>query len=352
MTVEPERKDTGLEALSEALDVSFRVLRYVMLLLVVLYLLSGFYTVDQHERAMVLTFGRAGTGPDRIKDPGFRMTLPRPFAKVVKVETERSRQVESDSFAAPFSDPSGLLEVPYSMSTPSDPFGYTLTADANVLHTRWALYYQISDPEAFAFRFENLDELLRHELDHAVVKISAQLRIDEALQSEIEQFRAEIETELRDRIDTLALGIQLERVDVLSREPPVEVAPAFSDVIAAENDRSRKIHDARGSASTVLNRAKGEAARAVSQAEAYRERIVDEVSADADYFGQVLAKYRESPEVLARALHQNALRRTMMNVEDKYVVHKTGSGAQEIRIMVTPEKRPPETLDPSSRGEP
>ena len=341
MSEAPARQDAGLNALSDALDVSFRVLRYVMLLLIVLYLLSGFYTVRQHERAFVLTFGKAGTGPGRVKQPGFHLTLPKPFAEVVKVETERTRTVESDSFAAPFQDPSGLLDAPEMRGPqgPSDPFGYTLTADANVLHTGWALRYQISDPEAFAFRYHDLDDVLLSELDHAVVKVSARLRIDEALQSEIEQFRAEIETELRQRIEDLGLGVRLERVDVLSREPPVEVANAFSEVNAAEQDRSRLIHEARGYASSVLNRAEGEAARSVSQADAYRKRVVDEVSADADYFEKVLDKYRESPEVLARTLLQDSLRRTMTNVEDKYIVHKGGSG-QEIRITVTPDMTP------------
>jgi membrane protease subunit HflK len=352
LTTEPERKDAGLVALSDALDVSFRVLRYVMLLLVVLYLLSGFYTVDQHERALVLSFGKAGTGPDRIKEPGFRLTLPRPFSRVIKVETERTHTVESDSFAAPFSDPSELLEDPAmrGLPGPSDPFGYTLTADANVLHTKWALRYQISDPEAYAFRYKDLDTVLRNELDHAVVKVSSQLRIDEALQSEIEQFRAEIETELRDRIGRLGLGVRLERVDVLSRDPPQEVAAAFSEVNAAEQDRSRMIHEARGKASTLLNRAQGEAARSVSQAKAYRKRIVGEVAADADYFEKVLAKYRESPEVLARTLHQDTLSRTMRQVQDKYFVPKDRSGNQEIRISVTPEKAPLQRLEISGKG--
>lgn len=352
MSEAPQQTDAGLNALSEALDVSFRVLRYVMLILVVLYLLSGFYTVDQHERAFVLIFGKAGTGPDRIIGPGFHITLPRPFARVVKVETERALPVESDHFAIPYQDLSGVMDPEAMMPMgPTDPFGYTLTADANVLHTGWKIDYQISDPEAFAFGFENLAEVLTNELDHAVVKVSARKRIDEALQSEIEQFRAEVEIELRDRFEDLGLGVQLKSVDVLSREPPVDVAYAFSDVIAAENDRSRMIHEARGSASTVLNRAKGEAARAESQADAYRKRIVAEVSADADYFEKVLEKYRESPVVLSRTLLQDTLRRTMKNVEDKYIVHKSADGGQEIRVIVTPEKKTTWTKE-SDRGEP
>ena len=42
------------QALADALNVSFRILRYAMLLVVVAYLLSGVFVVGQHERAFVL----------------------------------------------------------------------------------------------------------------------------------------------------------------------------------------------------------------------------------------------------------------------------------------------------------
>jgi len=76
----PQPADKGSEALAQALSVSFRVLRYVLLFLILVYALTGFFDVQQYERAMVLRFGALQEGPDRVVGPGFHITLPKPFA--------------------------------------------------------------------------------------------------------------------------------------------------------------------------------------------------------------------------------------------------------------------------------
>ena len=89
--------DYGSEALAQALGVSFRILRYLMWVIVVLYAFSGLFQVRQHERAMVLVLGKLADGPDRLLGPGFHITLPRPFAQVIRVPSESIRTVTTDS---------------------------------------------------------------------------------------------------------------------------------------------------------------------------------------------------------------------------------------------------------------
>ncbi len=63
--------DAGSQALSEALRSSFAIVKFVMLLLVLVFLGSGFFTVGPQERALVLRFGRpVGTGEKALLGPG------------------------------------------------------------------------------------------------------------------------------------------------------------------------------------------------------------------------------------------------------------------------------------------
>ena len=51
--------DAGSQALAEALRSSFAIVKVVMVLLVLLFLASGFFTVGPQERAIILRFGKA-----------------------------------------------------------------------------------------------------------------------------------------------------------------------------------------------------------------------------------------------------------------------------------------------------
>ena len=50
--------DAGSQALSEALRSSFAIIRFVMIVLVVVFFASGFFTVGPAQRAIILRFGK------------------------------------------------------------------------------------------------------------------------------------------------------------------------------------------------------------------------------------------------------------------------------------------------------
>lgn len=339
-TDSPQPKDRGSEALAQALSVSFRVLRYVLLLLILAYALTGFFDVEQYERAMVLRFGALPEGPDRIVGPGFHITLPKPFAEVVTVPTERTFTVATETFWADSLDPVDPLS-PDSMQPQyaGELFGYTLTGDANILHSRWALRYTIPDPETYAFGFQDIPSVLHVELDRAILKTSCRLSIDQALRTDIETYRAEVEVELENRVDALGLGVNVLGVDLIVEAPPQEVALAFAAVVGSENERSQRILGARAEASRTVNEGRGKAAGVILEAEAYAKRTVDEVSADADYFQKILVKYQENQHMLLTTLLQDTLRRTLKNAPEKFIIRNNDAG--EIRITIGRKQRRP-----------
>lgn len=332
--------DSGHEALTGALNVSFRLLRWVMALVVIAYFFSGIFIVGQHERAFVLVFGKIeGLGADRLKGPGIHWTWPRPVAEIVRIPTERVQAVDSVTFwlkETPPAAPDAPPAVPGTLKPGED--GYTLTGDANIIHSRWAARYTVIHPEVFSFRVSAPEELLRRELDRAVEKCTAKMPVDHALRTDIEALRGAVESEMRRRTETL--GIRIERVDVLAIAPPKQVAAAFNAVIAAENERSEKMSTARAAANRAVNEAAGEAARVRAEGEAYKRQVVAEVGASADYFVKVYEQYAKNPDIIARTLWQDTLRRALSEVEQKFLIHRNEKGQQELRLLLTPEPKP------------
>ncbi len=339
-TPQPQAPDTGQAALADALDVSFRALRFVMVLLLVGYLLSGIFVVGQHEKAMVLVFGKlSGMAGERVKSPGIYWTFPRPISEIVRVPTERIQSIETDTFwhAIP-ETPDGAAGATGPLRPGQD--GYAVTGDTNLIHSRWILRYRIADPLRYRFGFADVIPVIERELDHAVVKISARFPIDRALRTSIEAFRAAVDREFQGRIEQLGLGITVAGLEIAALAPPQQVAAAFNDVVAAEQDRSQRISAARGQAARARNEARGEAARLVAEGETYRRRVVSEVSAEADYFNEVRQEYRKNPRVIAGTLLQASLRRVLAQVDEKFILGQAG-GRHELRLQLNRQPKSP-----------
>ena len=139
--------ETGHAALTGALNSSFRVLRWLMMLVAGFYVFSGVFIVGQHERAYVLVFGKIdGLAGERLKGPGLHFTWPRPIAEVIKIPTERVQTVDSATFwYREERTPDGQSTAPGTLRPGTD--GYTLTGDANLIHSKWAIRYTVIDPD-------------------------------------------------------------------------------------------------------------------------------------------------------------------------------------------------------------
>lgn len=331
-----EPADAGSRALNDALNASFRVLRGVMLLLVVAYLASGVFVVKQHEKAMVLVFGKlSGLGGERIKGPGLHWTWPRPVSEIVRLPAERVQTLAVDSFwykrEADFQDNAA---PPPALRPDSE--GYLITGDANLLHTRWAVRYTLEQPEAAAFGFTSLETTLRQELERSVTRVAAVTPIDRALRTEIESFRAAAEKEFRARCDAMTLGVRVQGVDLIAANAPLQVADAFENVTKSEMDRSKQVSEARAYAQRAKNEALGEAEKVKAEGRSYQQKTISETASQADYFSKVLVQYQQNPDVVRAALLRAGIQHALSTAEQKYVVPDNGG---EIRIQLGPEQK-------------
>jgi len=331
--------DAGREALAEALRVSFRLLTLAAMILGVVYLLSGIFSVREHERAYVLLLGRiSGTGESRIKEPGLHWTLPKPFTEIVRVPAERIQSLEIQTqwmYEEPGQRWSESVR-PAGESLAPDRDGYVLTGDANILHIRWGLRFTVRDPETYLFRHAGPVKVLQKEMDRAASRVAQQWPVDRLLRTDIEGFRAAVDQTLRIRLDHLNLGLQVHRLDLLAITPPRQTAFAFDAVVEAEQDRSRNISAARAYAARARNEAQGGASRVRSEALAMRQRIISEAQADADLFLSVLPVYRDHPAMLAETLRQDRLRAILPHLKQQTAIRTRDDGTQDIRLMIGP----------------
>jgi len=333
-------EDPGSQALGDALRSGLRVLRFVMLLVFGIVLFSGMFTVEPNEVAVVLRFGRpVGTGAEQLLKPGLHWAFPYPIDEVVRVPVGQSHSVASSIgwyMTTPEQDAAGK-EPPARGSLVPGVDGYTITADGNIIHARATLKYRIADPAGYAFRFASASNLLQNALNNALLDASAQFTADAAIYRDKLGFKDAVLARLGESIERHQLGITLDPFDV-QVIAPLDVRPAFESVLAAEQERSRKINDARGYANEVTLKAGGEAEAVISIGRSASNRLVSAVSAEASYFNEQLPHFERNPALFSRRRLAETVELVMTNAQDKFLFPARNDGEpRSLRLQLSRE---------------
>jgi HflK protein len=358
--------DSASKSLSDALKVSFGILKFIMIVLVVFFLCSGLNTIESDEMALVLSFGKIrGVGEERVLKPGFHWTWPL-IEEVVRVPVEKKIDMNIDSFWY-YQHPSELLtggqvRVPRTLKPEID--GYCIVrnasqgmsvsedggSDYNIVHTNWQMTYQIDDPERF-FRNVYVDQvksgdiyldvikkgvtpLLKNCFEDAVVTVMTRYTIDDALYSDSKVI-SHVERLLQKQLDDMESGVLVDSIQLTNATWPRQVDKAFQESIAASQFSQKSISEARTYQQNTVNAAEGQAQKVISEARAFKRQFVESARSNAEYLEKILPEYRKYPKLVIQRIYQDAIMQVMDNVEEKMVVQSTEGGENtEIRVNI------------------
>jgi|GEM_PF-2477775 len=369
-------------ALASALRTVFGVLRVVMVIVLVALLFSNTRFLRQDQRAVILRFGKiVGTGARRVRGPGLVFAWPQPVDKIITVDAGRIQNIEVDDFMYRKGAREGGGESLGETLVPGFD-GYTLTGNANIIHTIWGVQYQVSDVVNYALHVEDPEELVRKALAAAVVHASAELSVDQALWVGGEQMRAEVRGRLQQRLDEAESGIEIVRVTTPMRVPPKQTEEAFVRATKASLDASKEKQQAeryresrlgavagdagealaeklvalaeaeeaaepdeaaiaalRGEVAVLLDGAGGEVAQILSDAKAYRNNVRETARSMAETFEALNLKYEENPEVFVRETYEKAMEQVLSQAGAKFILYPRD---REWRILLERKKKKPE----------
>src|SRR5581483_2016984 len=290
----PERPlDSGSEALTEALRSSFWIIKLVMFLLLIVFLGSGFFTVEPQEQAMIIRLGRpVGTGQKALLGPGFHLSFPYPIDEHIKVPISAIQKVTSTVgwyATTPEQELAGTEPATLPIQYPLKPLvdGYVLTADRNIIHTRATLTYHISDPVTYVFNFANASNTVQNALDNALVYAASTFNVDDILTRDVAGFKEAVRKRVVTLVSQENLGVDIEECLIQSR-PARQLRDAFDSVLKAALTRQALLEAAHSSEAQISSKAGADARSLISLAESDRSRLVNEVRSQADRFNDLL----------------------------------------------------------------
>jgi membrane protease subunit HflK len=286
----------------------------VVVIIVGLYALSGFYTVGPSEVGLVKRFGKFV----RTSDPGFHYRLPYPIESVVVVNVRQPRTEEIGFRSVP-----GLPSAQFPEEREE---ALMLTADGNIVHVEVIVQYDIKEPERFAFNLSDPERIVDQASKAAIREKVALRTVDQTLTTERDVIAEETRETLQKLLDTYEAGIRVINVRLQEVTPPTtEVNRAFDDVNSALQDKERKINDAQKYSNDLLPRAQGESQQILNIAEAYKQSRILQAQGDVARFVAILERYELGRDVTELRLYLEALE-TVLPKLNKVIVTKGTTG--------------------------
>ncbi|RMH52790.1 MAG: FtsH protease activity modulator HflK [Zetaproteobacteria bacterium] len=276
------------------------VMSALFVILFLLWLASGIYSVAADEEAAVLRFGRyvATTGP------GLNWHLPWPIESAEKLPVTRVQRLAIGfrSFG-----PGRIRKV--------DEESLMLTADENIVDLSFVVQYKIKDLEQYLFNLANQTKTVRDAAESAMREVMGRTMIDDVLTTGKAKVEVEVQELIQSILDSYKAGISVTTVKLQDVQPPARVIREFKDVASAREDRERAKNEAQAYANDIIPKARGEAKKMVLEAEAYRTEQIDRAKGEAQRFLSILDAYKAAPDVTRKRLYLDAMEKILAKVE-------------------------------------
>jgi len=282
---------------------------FVLLLIVAVWLASGFYIVDEGRRGVVLRLGKYL----ETTTPGPRWHIPYPFESVELVNVSQVRTVE----------------VGYRGSTknkqPQE--ALMLTDDENIVDVQFAVQYTLKSPEEYLFNNRNPDDNVLQAAETAIREVVGKSKMDFVLSQGRSEVSARVKVLMQQILDRYKTGINVTTVNLQNVQAPEQVLAAFEDVVRAQQDRERFKNEGQAYANDVVPKARGVSARLIEEANGYRQSVISTSQGDASRFRQILTEYEKAPQVTRERMYLETMQNVLSATSKVIVDQKAGGGS-------------------------
>ncbi|PCJ84641.1 MAG: FtsH protease activity modulator HflK [Thiotrichaceae bacterium] len=255
----------------------------VIAILLGFWLVSGFYKVEEAERAVVFRFGQHVDTTQK----GLHWHIPAPFERVEKVDVTK------------------VYTIPLNSTM--------LTEDENIVDIFGTVQYQIDNAEKYLFNVKNPEISLSQVTESALRQSIGRSKMDYV----ITEGRGEIAIQVKDIIQSIVnnygTGLHIFKVNIQSAKPPEAVKDAFDDVTQAREDEERFKNEAEAYRNEVLPKARGASARMREEADAYKNEVITRAEGEAERFTQLLKEYKKSPQITRERLYLDMMESVLSN---------------------------------------
>lgn len=273
---------------------------------------SGFYTVREYEKAVVLRWGKYYT----TAEPGLHFKLPWIDERILVDCSERTLRL-----------PWGTAELvqrgaPLTVERDSPEEMLILTGDLYAAVVEWNVIWRVSEPRDFALRLndDDADNIINAVARSTMHRIIGDYAADEILTGKREEIALAALAELKSNLESLKSGIMIVDLQMQRAIPPDRVKPAFDEVNASIQQRDKLVNEARRERNQMLPLALASQDKSIREAEGYASRRKAEAEGEIAALLAKYAAYQKAPELTRRRLYLETMERVLGNSGPKVIL--------------------------------
>ena len=315
----PNLKKEPTTVVFQGLEAGLRMFRWVVVVLLILFLVSGIQNVPPDQIGLLLRFGKLNgtTRADQVKQPGLLLALPYPIDDVTQVPVKQEGEVVIKDAWKEMEDSPALDAI--------NPIaeGYCLTGDQNIIQTQVVVKYRIADPVAFRLYVEEPEVILHDVVLASLTRTIAGWKVDDVLRLQrtqgeagpsVESLSATVWNRAQQRLDELDCGVTISALEFKEIYPPRHVIKEFRAVQSAKIEMETKRRDAEGFAAREVLKGESERNRLVREAEAYENTSKARASAEYSVFEQLCAEYRKNSALVWNRIYLETMEQVLKSV--------------------------------------
>ncbi|MFP6742756.1 MAG: FtsH protease activity modulator HflK, partial [Alphaproteobacteria bacterium] len=295
-----------------------RGLLLIMVLVVAVWLGSGFYTVEPDEQGVELVFGEWIS----TTQPGLNYNLPAPIGQVYTPKVTRVNRVEIG-----YRSGSDSTRTTIQRQVPNE--ALMLTGDENIIDVNFVVLWIINDAGKFLFNIRSPEQTVGDAAESAMREVIGKTEAEYARAEGRRDVETRTQELLQATLDLYGTGILITQVQLQKVDPPEVVIDSFRDVQRARADRERAMNEADAYANTIIPRARGEAAQMVQEANAYKAEVVARAEGDAERFLAVYESYSVARDVTVQRIYLETMESILKGM-NKIIIDSSGGGAQGV----------------------
>ncbi len=287
-----------------------------LVILLIIWTLSGLYRVLPDEQGVVLRFGKFVN----TTQPGLNYHLPFPIESVLTPKVTKVNRMdigfrsERDSgFTS-----SAVADVPEE--------SLMLTGDENIVNIDFSVFWVIKNAGNFLFKIQDPQGTVKAAAETAMREVIARSKIQPILTEGRSKIEIDTQEIIQNILDEYNSGIQITQVQTQKADPPDQVIDAFRDVQAARADMERSKNEAEAYANDVIPRARGEAAKILQAAEAYKKEVVAKAEGEASRFLAIYTEYAKAKRVTQERMYLETMEKVLADINKIIIDKNSGSG--------------------------
>lgn len=295
--------------------------------IIIAWMLSGFYRVAPGDRGVNFFFGRF----ENAVEPGLHWQLPWPVGRVLLVQGVAGRNY-------------------------THTYSHLLTADGNLVVVDAQVRYHVVNLYDFLFNSSIIapppeelgagtKALLGNLTDAAVRTAVARSTLAGLLGDQRDAVESDARTRLKQALQSYTSGIAVTQLEFQRVSLPDALGSSDADVQTARQDASQAEQAARTYADNLVPQAQAASDLKLKEAEAYRTTLIGQAQADTAGFDAVLAAYRKAPALTRDELYISTMQDILANANK--VIVDTHNGSVTVQLGQPFSRAPASTTTPT-----